>query len=258
MPRPIAILAAMLLLGGCGADPAGLFEPDPGVRESMDLPEQLRGAPDQDALDRLMGMARAHKALAGAAFTARTYARGTFGGKKPKDAPWATGAEWEGRTVWEVAYAPPATYRLKAVDSTVKDRVGFRALLTPTGATVRYPGLPGLIARKRDLQHADLLDFRGHALAHLTPAATIARLAGGATARLTGESRVDGQVVDLVEIPRTPAFDPEVAREVLGIERGTHVLRLHAMFDAEGRKVYEQQILGFKAQAGAAIGKLAL
>lgn len=258
MSRALALLAVALLSGGCGAVPADLMGPEPGIKEAIDYPSEGFGQPDQDALDRLMAMARAQQATAGASYTARVYSRGTFGGEKPKDAPWAGGAEWEGRTVWEVDYTGPGSYRMKAVDSTVKQRVGFRVLLEPGGATVRYPGLRGLIAHKRDLQHADLLDFRGHALAKLTPQATVARLAGAATGRMVGETRLDGAVLDLIEIPRTPSFDPAIAREVLGVARDGAGLRLHAMYDAEGRKVYEHQILGFRARTGAAVVKLAL
>lgn len=258
MLRPIACLAAALLLGACGANPSDLFDPGDAVREPLQYPAEGHGQPDQDALDRLMAMERAQRTLAGASFTARIYSRGTFGGAKPKDVPWAGGAEWEGRTVWEVDFAKPDVYRMKAVDSTTRDRVGLRVLLESKAATVRYPGLRGLVAVKRDLQHEDLLDFRGHALAKLTPQVTIARLAGSGTARLVGETRLDGAVLDLVEIPRTPVLDPEVAREVVGIERGSAHLRLHAMYDAEGRKVYEQQIMGFKPLAGQAVVKLAL
>lgn len=259
MIRPTALLATALLLAGCGVDPSDVFDFEPdGVRQPLDLPTERKVGPDQDALDRLMAMERAQRALMGAAWTARVYSRGTFGGAKPKDAPWAGGAEWEGRTVWEVAYARPETYKLTAVESTVRERVGLRVLLEPRGATVRYPGLKGLIARKLDAQHEDLLDFRGHALAHLTPQATITRLAGSATAQVAGQTRLDGAVLDLVEVPRTPAFDREVAREVLGIDRATGHLRLHAMYDADGRKVYEQQLLGLQAQAGGAVVKLSI
>lgn len=259
MTRPTAFLAALLLLAGCGVDPSDVFDFEPdGARPRLDLPTERKVGPDQDALDRLMAMERAQRSLAGATWTARIYSRGTFGGAKPKDAPWAGGAEWEGRTVWEVAYAKPGTHKLTAVESTVRDQVGLRVLLEPKGATVRYPGIRGLIARKVDAQHEDLLDFRGHALAHLTPQATITRLAGSATATVAGETRLDGAVLDLVEIPRTPAFDREVAREVLGVERATGHLRLHAMYDADGRKVYEQQLLGYKPQAGSSVVKLSL
>ena len=259
MTRPTAFLAAALLLAGCGVDPSDVFDFEPdGARPQLDLPTDREVGPDQDALDRLMAMERAGRALAGATWTARIYSRGTFGGAKPKDAPWATGAEWEGRAVWEVAYAKPGTHRFKALESTVRDQVGLRVLLEPKGATVRYPGLRGLIARKLDAQHEDLLDFRGHALGLLTPQATIARLAGSATAKVLGQTRLDGAMLDLVEIPRTPAFDREVAREVLGIEPASGHLRLHAMYDAEGRKVYEQQLLGYKALAGSAVVKLAI
>src|SRR5688500_2740432 len=114
MTRSLAILAtAALLLAGCGADPSGVAD-DWGLggatREPLAYPGEGHGAPDQDALDRLMAMARAHRALAGASYTARIYARGTFGGEKPKDAPWAADAAWEGRTVWEVAFAQPGAY----------------------------------------------------------------------------------------------------------------------------------------------------
>ncbi len=258
MLRPTVFLLAALLLGGCGADPSDLFDPGGAVREPLQYPSEGHGAPDQDAIDRLIAMERAQRAIAGASYTARVYSRGTFGGAKPKDAPWAGGAEWEGRTVWEAEFAKPDAYRMKAIDSTTRDRVGLRVLLEGKGATLRYPGLRGLVALKRDLQHEDLLDFRGHALAKLTPQATIARLAGSGTARLVGQTRLDGAVLDLIEIPRTPAFDPEVAREVVGIERGSAHLRLHAMYDADGRKVYEQQILGLKPQAGQAVVKLTL
>lgn len=258
MHRSTAILVAALLLAGCGVDPSELFDPGDFVREPLDYPGEGHGAPDQDAIDRLVALERAQRAIAGATFTARIYSRGTFGGKKPKDAPWAGGAEWEGRTVWEVAFAKPDVYRLQAIDSTTREQVGLRVLLEREGATVRYPGLRGLVAHKRDLQHEDLLDFRGHALARLTPQATVSRLAGSGAARVVGETRLDGAVLDLIEVPRTPGFDPEVAREVLGIERASAHLRLHAMYDAEGRKVYEQQILAFRPQAGQAVVKLTI
>jgi hypothetical protein len=252
MSRPTLLLALALLLGGCGADPSSLADVDGPVREALSYPTSGHGAPDQDALDRLMAMERAHKALAGASYTARVYSRGTFGGKKPADVPWAGNGEWEGRTTWEATYVRPEAYRFVAKESTDHDRVGLRVLLAKGGATVRLPGLRGLVARKRDLQHEDLLDYRGHSLAALTPAATVTRLAGAATARIAGETRLDGVVLDLVEIPRTPAFDPEVAREVVGIERGTGHLRLHAMYAADGRKVYEQQVLGLRKDAAPA------
>ena len=254
---PYVGIAFILAVAGCGADPGRLLDPSDPVREQLAYPAEGLGAPDQDALDRLMAMERAHRAVAGASYSARVYARGSLGGAKPKEAPWAGGAEWEDLTVWEVAYARPDVHRLKAVEGTLKGRVGLRVLLEPGHATVRYPGLRGLIAHERDLQHEDLIDQRGHALAELTLQATVGRLAGSATARLVGETRLDGVPLDLVEIPRTPAFDREVAREVVGIARQGAVLRLHAMYDAAGRKVYEQQVLGFRAQA-AAPGKLTL
>lgn len=249
-----AAAAAALLLAACGADPSDFQLPDAGVREQLPYPAEGHGAPDQAAIDRLIALERAHRDLAGATYTARVYARGAFGGAKPKDAPWAGGGEWEGRTVWEVAFTRPDVYRMRAIDSTLEDQVGLRVTLEPGRATVRYPGLRGAFARELDPRHADLLNFRGHALGELTPGATIARLAGSATARLVGETRLDGAVLDLVEIPRTPAFDREVAREVLGIARTTAVLRLHAMLDASGRKVYEQQIMGHRAQAAGQAG----
>jgi hypothetical protein len=55
----------------------------------------------------------------------------------------------------------------------------------------------------------------------------------------------------VVEIPHAPSFDPAIAKEVLGIDRQTHLVRYHAMFTPQ-RKVYEMKIKKLRPNAGVA------
>lgn len=246
--RAVSVLFIGLLLAGCGADPSGVADYDLAapVREPIGFPTAPYQGPDTDAVTLLGDLARWQRGLAGAAYTAKVYSRGAAGGKKPAGLPWAGGGEWESRTTWEVAYTRPGTYKFKAIESLQTGVAGLRIAFDAKGASLRPPGLGGLIARKRDLLHADLADCRGWSIAALTPGATATRLTAAASARIVGETRLDGVVLDLVEVPRTPSFDPEVVREVLGLERGSHALRLHQAFAGDGRKVYEQLLLGLR------------
>jgi len=64
-----------------------------------------------------------------------------------------------------------------------------------------------------------------------------------------GESRVDGEPLALYEVPRTPAFDPLVTREVLGLSKGTGRLRYHALL-VGNRKVFEASVLSLRDDPG--------
>jgi len=250
--RALPLLLIGLLLAGCGADPTGVADVDglEPVRGEVGMPTQPYSGPDLEAVELLGEMVRWQRGLKGAAYTAKVYARGAAGGTKPAGLPWAGGGEWEARTTFAVTYAKPAAYRFDTREATLPGQAGTRILLGPTDAQVRLPGfLAGLVTHTRALGHPDLSNCRGLSLAQLTPGATALRVGAAATARIIGEVRVDSVLLDLVEVPRTPAFDPEVAREVLGLERGSGALRLHQLFGADGRKVYEQLLVGLRPTA---------
>ena len=73
----------------------------------------------------------------------------------------------------------------------------------------------------------------------------MARLVGAATARAVGETRVDGEPLDLYEIARTPTFDALVSREVVGLAKNGRRLRLHAMYAGE-QKVFEALVMSVR------------
>jgi hypothetical protein len=248
---PLPLLLIGLLLAACGVDPTGVADVDllDPARGELGMPTKPYSGPDLEAVELLGDMVRWQRGLTGAAYTAKVYARGAAGGTKPAGLPWAGGGEWEARTTFAVTYAKPAAYRFDTREATLPGQAGTTILLGPDDAQVRAPGLAGLLVRTRALGHADLANCRGLSLAQLTPGATVRRLGAAATARILGEVRVDDALLDLIEVPRTPAFDPEVAREVLGLERGSGALRLHQLFGADGRKVYEQLLLGLRPTA---------
>lgn len=241
-------MIGLLLVVGCGREEGLPRAPigDSGNGQSVGLPNGEHRYLDQKGIDLLIAMGRAQRALTGATYEARLFSRGAAG-KKPAAVPWAGQGEWEGRVTCRVAYVAPGRYLMEWVGATDPALIGLKALLGPAGAGVRLPGLlAGAIVRHRPLDHPDLSTYRGHPLAWLTPAATVARLAGAASARYVGETRLDGQLLDLVEIPQSPPFDPLIAREVVGLERGTQRLRSHGMYTSEGL-AYQFQAINLHA-----------
>ena len=103
-----------------------------------------------------------------------------------------------------------------------------------------------------------MLNFRGHRL----DAGSLGGLArrfgqGDPDARYLGAMVQDGEPLELVEIPRAPAFDRTIVREVLALDARTHLVRYHAMFTAQ-RKVYEMRIRKLKANAAVSESRMAL
>lgn len=244
-------IVMILALAACGREVDGIMAPPPGkvVGQQLGIPDHYKGAHDQVFVDAIVAMGKAQAAAPRGAFVWRVFSRGSSG-KKPATALAAGGGEWEGTAVFRAAYKPTATYRLAQLEGTTGlGQVGRKVLLQPGGARVRYPGIWSLTTFARPLNHIDLADFRGHPLADLTPAATVARLSGSATGRLVGETRVDAEPLDLFEIARTPTMDGLVSREVVGLAKNGRRLRLHAMY-AGDQKVFEGLVLSAKDEPG--------
>jgi hypothetical protein len=160
------------------------------------------------------------------------------------------GGEWEATTVYQVAYKRSERYRIDVTQCSNPASVGMKIAVDHEHAQVRLTGVLGLVPIGLDMGDSKMLNFRGHRLDQGSLTGLARRLGNGEpTARFAGEMNMDGAICDVVEIPHAPSFDPAIAKEVLGIDRQTHLVRYHAMFTAQ-RKVYEMKIKKLRPNAG--------
>lgn len=233
-------------LVGCGAERSPLsVRPAGPPATSLTVPGTATSAPDMPAITLLFAMGEAERRLQSAVFEGHMYCRGGVG-KKPKALTTLPGGEWEARNTYDAAFRRPAVTRIEVTAATNPAAVGMRLRVEGTQASVKMPGLLGALTIRKQLGDSEMLNFRGHRLDALSLGGLAKRFSGAADARLLGETVYDNHTLDLVEIPRGPAFDKAVTREVLGIDRLTHLPLLHAMY-AGKQLVYELKLEGFAA-----------
>jgi hypothetical protein len=250
--RAMAILGAVLLTG-CGSAGTPTTAPTPHVPVQ---PTQVIGIPqpgstgqgeDPNAQQILRAMGQATNALSTATYDGVMYCRGGKG-TKPKVLP-DLGGEWEATTVYQVAYKRSERYRIDVTKCSNPASVGMKLSVDHTHATVRLTGVLGLVPLGIDMGDSKMLNFRGHRLDAGSLTGLARRFGNGEpTAHFAGQMELDGAACDVVEIPHAPSFDAAVSKEVLGIDRQTHLVRYHAMFTPQ-RKVYEMKIQKLRPNA---------
>lgn len=250
----IAILSTVLL-AGCGSQGTSPTAPSrPTAPRPTPTPIGIppTGAPTApgaaDANRLLVAMGQAQAALKSATCEAYMYCRGGVG-NKPKGLP-DLGGEWEVNTVYKMQYkAAGERYRIDVTQCTNKNSVGMKMAVKGTRAQVKLSGLLSVLPLSFDLGDKELLNFRGHRLDTGSMGGLAKRFGqGDPDARLVGEMPLDGTVLDIIEIPRAPNFDKTIAREVLGIDRTTKLVRYHAMFTTK-RRVYEMKFKTMRPNA---------
>ena len=202
---------------------------------------------DPNAQKLLTAMGAATTALGSATYEGVMYCRGGKG-NRPK-ALADLGGEWEATTVYQTGYKRGDRYRIDVTKCTNPVSVGMSMAVEHSQAHVKLPGVLGFLPISLDLGDSKMLNFRGHRLDVGSLSGLGKRFgAGDPTARFVGGMSLDGATLDVVEMPHAPSFDKTIAKEVLGIDKVSHLIRYHAMYTAE-RKVYEMKMLKFKPNA---------
>lgn len=250
--RAIAIVGAVLLTG-CGSAGTPTTAPTPHAPVQ---PAQVIGIPqpgftnqgeDPNAQQILRAMGQATNSLGTATYDGVMYCRGGKG-TKPKALP-DLGGEWEATTVYQVAYKRSERYRIDVTQCSNQASVGMKIAVDHARAQVRLTGVLALLPINLDMGDSKMLNFRGHRLDSGSLTGLAHRFGSGEpTAHFAGQMEMDGAQCDVVEIPHAPSFDAAIAKEVLGIDRQTHLVRYHAMFTAQ-RKVYEMKIKKLRVNA---------
>jgi hypothetical protein len=242
------VILGTSLLAGCGTQGVSTTprppRPEPTAPAiGIPVPGVGGAQPGAGNVQQLMQtMARAHAELKSATSEVAMYCRGGVG-TKPKGLP-DLGGEWEVTTTYKMSYKKTERYRIDVTKCTNPNSVGMKMAVTGTQANVRLGGFLSMVPISRSLSDKDMLNFRGHRLDTGSLTGLARRLNNNdPQARLAGEMVLDGAALDVVEIPHAPSFDKTIAREVVGIDRATKLIRYHAMYTAT-RKVYE---LKFKA-----------
>lgn len=262
MRRLGAIAIVATLLAGCGSQgtlptaPKPTPSQAPGQVVGIPTPGFGNGGEDANAQRLLKAMGQAQSALQSATCEATMYCRGGKG-TKPKPLP-DLGGEWEATTVYKQIYKKTERYRIEVTQCSNPNSIGMKMLVQGNRAQVKLSGLLGMLPLNMDLGDKLMLNFRGHRL----DAGSLGGLArrfgnGDPQARYAGELMVDGQPVDLVEIPRAPSFDKAIVKEVIGLDRQTHLPRYHAMHTAQ-RKVYELKLKNLRVNVSVPDSKLEL
>ncbi|HEY9721585.1 MAG TPA: hypothetical protein V6D47_06205 [Oscillatoriaceae cyanobacterium] len=254
-----ALVLLSLLLAGCGT--AG--GPVPYAPVNNDAPVQVIGiptlgaapmgttpigsapvgsAPQGQAQQALMAMGAAVRALSSARYDGVMYCRGSVG-NRPAALPQLPDGTWEATTNYHIEFRQPQTYRIQVTTCTNPKSNGMKMVVQGDQASIKLTGLLGLATFHKSLGDSQMLNFRGARLDQGSLDGLASRFGSGPVpdARWIGMTPVDGQPLELIEIPHAPPGDPAIVREVIGLDPQTHLPRLDAEFTAT-QKVYEMKI----------------
>jgi hypothetical protein len=265
------LMVGALLGAGCGSQGSSAVAPRPlptpdqhvslpdgyGAQPGASAPGAA-GKPDAQAQALLAQMNQALQAMRGASYGATMYCRGAWGHKPNKLALQANG-EWEATTVYTALYKQPGIYRIAVSTCTNAASNGMKMLVRQQQVQVKLTGLLSVLPISKTLDDPEVKNFRGHRLDE-TSFEGLGRRFGAqppADARLTGQAALEGRTVDLIEVPHAPSFDRAIQREVIGLDRQTHLPLYDAMFTAQ-EKVWELKLRNLKTNVAVSEADLAL
>lgn len=243
----------LLILSGCGAQPSLPVAP-----KVPKPPKQVVGIPTPGAggaqpgapagaVDALLAqMVAAERTLQSASWKGMMYCRGSWG-NKPKNLNKLANGEWEAHSTYQTTYKKPEHYKVAITACTNPASIGVQMLIKNQNVKAKLPGLLGVVPFERTLADKELKNFRGHRLDYGTFNGIAKRLGAlpAPDAKVVGQMPLENRVLDLIEFNRTPAFDRTIVKEVVGIDRTTHLPLYHAMYTGE-RKVYELKYMSLK------------
>jgi hypothetical protein len=239
------VLAAGISFGlwGCGATPSGTTVlPAPPPPSIVTMPTELHAGPDERAITLTFQMAKAVAGLRTAHYMAETFCRGNVG-KCPHGLTPSADGTWQGTLKASEHLDAPNSYTVTVAGG--DDPTFTGTSLSIIGDSVR--GVPGgwrsILPWHAHLADARMLDFRGHRRDEFDFGGLAHRLAGAATATYLGSDQWAGVAIDRIEVPRAPVGDPDVTREVLGLDATSHLPLVIERYTRTGL-VYARRLRG--------------
>jgi hypothetical protein len=244
MQRRTAIAALMTVgLWGCGATPSLTpVLPAPPPPSQVTMPAKHYAGPDERAITLTFEMAKAVSALRTAHFAAQTFCRGNQG-KCPHGLSPMPDGTWQGTCEATEAFSAPNTYQVSPTGGDDTTFAGVTLAIAGDAVTGVSGGWRSVFPWHAHLGDARMLDFRGHRRDEFDFLGLAHRLAGAASATYLGTEPWAGVTIDRIEVPRAPVGDPEVTREVLGLDATSHLPLVIERYTRTGL-VYARRLRG--------------